>query len=109
MDFGKYKYELKKRTVEARKKAHQIRTKEIRLRPKTDEHDVLTKLQHARDFLAHHHKVLVNMMFRGREMQHMDIGQALVMRFATSLEDVAKVEQPARMEGRRMTLVLAPK
>jgi len=109
MDFGKYKYELKKRTVEAKKRAHQLKTKEIRLRPKTDPHDLATKVDHARDFLAHNHKVLVNMLFRGREMQHVSLGRELVMRFATELEEVAKVEQTPRLEGRRMTLVLAPK
>ena len=109
MDYGKYKYEIKKRLMEGKKKAHQVKVKEIRLRPKTDEHDFMTKVDHARSFLEHHHKVLVNLMFRGREMQHIDLGRALILRFATELEELAKVEQMPRMEGRRMTLLMTPK
>jgi translation initiation factor IF-3 len=109
MDYGKYKYEMKKRTVEARKKAHQVKVKEIRLRPKTDEHDLLTKLSHAREFLEHRHKVVVNMLFRGREMSHVEIAKELMKRFVTELEGLAKVEQEPRIEGRRMTLIMVPK
>lgn len=109
MDYGKYKYEIKKRSVEARKKSHHIRVKELRLRPKTEEHDFMTKLQHAREFLTQHHKVLVNMLFRGREMAHLSIGRDLIMRFVSELEDVGKVEQEPKLEGKRMTLVLTPK
>jgi len=109
MDYGKYKYQLKKRSVEAKKKSVQIKTKELRLRPKTDEHDLMTKVEHARDFLGHHHKVVVNMLFRGREMAHIELGREMIMRFATELEEIAKVEQAPRMEGRRLSLTLAPK
>lgn len=109
MDYGKYKYELKKRSVEAKKKTHQVKTKELRLRPKTDEHDLMTKVEHARAFLEHRHKVVVNMLFRGREMAHIELGREMIMRFATELEEIAKVEQAPRMEGRRLSLTLAPK
>ncbi|MBI2192803.1 MAG: translation initiation factor IF-3 [Planctomycetes bacterium] len=109
MDYGKYKYEMKKKTVEARKKSHHIKLKELRLRPKTEEHDLMTKMQHAREFLMQHHKVLVNMLFRGREMAHMNLGKDLILRFVKELEDISKVEQEPRLEGRRMTLVLSPK
>ncbi len=108
MDYGKYKYEQKKRQHDARKKTHQTRTKEIRLRPKTDEHDFQYKVAHAKEFIEHSHKVIVNLLFRGREMQFQTQGRDLLVRFAQELEEHAKVEQMPRMEGRRMTLLLAP-
>ncbi|MDA0837211.1 MAG: translation initiation factor IF-3 [Planctomycetota bacterium] len=108
MDYGKYKYELKKRLHDARKKTHQTRTKEIRLRPKTEEHDFQYKVGHAKEFLGHNHKVIVNLLFRGREMQFQTQGRDLLVRFAQALDEHAKVEQMPRIEGRRMTLLLAP-
>jgi translation initiation factor IF-3 len=108
MDYGKYKYEQKKRQHDARKKTHQTRTKEIRLRPKTDEHDFQYKVGHAKEFLGHNHKVIVNLLFRGREMQFQAQGRDLLVRFAEELGEHAKVEQMPRIEGRRMTLLLAP-
>lgn len=107
MDFGKFKYKQKKRTHQ--KKHHLSQLKELRLRPKTDDHDFMTKVGHAKKFLARGDKVQVNMLFRGREMARIDRGRDVLDRFAEALKDVAKVEQFARMEGRRMNMIVAPK
>ena len=106
MDYGKYKYERKKQQQESRKKAHTVQVKEVRLRPKTDRHDFDVKLHRAREFLMEGDKVQVNMMFRGRELAHIDVGRGVVDRFATALEDIAKMERPPIFEGKRMTCLL---
>ncbi len=108
MDYGKYKYKQKKRQHGGKHK-HQPQLKEIRLRPNTGEHDVEIKLKHAREFLDKKDKVSVSMRFRGREMAHTDLGRDLMMHFAEQLQDIAKVESHPRQEGRRMTMLLAPK
>lgn len=108
MDYGKYKYKQKKRQHGGKHK-HQPQLKEIRLRPNTGEHDVEIKLKHAREFLEKKDKVSVSMRFRGREMAHTDLGRDLMMHFAEQLQDMAKVESHPRQEGRRMTMLLAPK
>lgn len=105
LDYGKYKYEEQKKQKAPRRK----QLKELRLRPGTEEHDFDTKLNHARRFLEKDFKVLVTMMFRGRQMAHQDIGRAQMMRFAQALEDVAKVESSPRQEGYRMHMTLVPK
>jgi translation initiation factor IF-3 len=108
MDYGKYKYQQKKKTHKQKKPV--TRRKEIKLRPKTDAHDLQVKLGHARRFIQKGHKVLVTMVFRGRETVHLDLGKDLLARFATTLEDIAKVEQAPAREGRnRMNMVLAAK
>lgn len=107
MDYGKFKYKQKKRTHQ--KKHHLSQLKELRLRPKTEDHDFKTKLGHARKFLARGDKVQVNMLFRGREMARIERGRDSLVRFAEELEDVAKIEQAPRMEGRRMNMIVAPK
>ena len=107
MDYGKYKYERKKAQQESRKKAHTVQVKEVRLRPKTDRHDFDVKLQHARQFLAEGDKVQINMMFRGRELAHLEVGRDVVDRFSKALEDVARMERPPIFEGRRMTCLLS--
>lgn len=107
MDYGKFKYKQKKRTHQ--KKHHLSQLKELRLRPKTEEHDFQTKLGHARKFLARGDKVQVNMLFRGREMARIDRGRDSLTKFAERLKDVAKVEQAPRMEGRRMNMIVAPR
>jgi len=107
MDYGKYKYEQSKR--EGKGKNHTMHLKEIRIRPKIQPHDLDTKIHKARQFLEHGDKVLVNMLFRGREMAHKDLAAASMNIFVEQLQDVAKVEQPATMVSRRMTLVLTPK
>ncbi len=106
MDFGKYKYEQRKKVQKARERQHRIRIKGIRLRPKTDEHDFQVKLGHAHRFLAQGNKVQVTLLFRGREMAHLDLGRNLLLRFAKELEEVSTVERLPKMEGRRMTLLL---
>lgn len=105
MDFGKFKYQQQKR----KHKAHQIKIKEIRVRPKTDEHDLSTKVNHAREFLAAKNKVLVSIVFRGRELAHIEEGQRIVQQIIRNLEDVAKVETPPNQQGKRITCVLSPK
>ena len=109
MDYGKYKYERKKQQQESRKKSHAVQIKEVRLRPKTDRHDFDVKLQHARQFLADGDKVQINMMFRGRELAHLEVGREVVDRFSRALEDVARMERPPIFEGRRMTCLLSHK
>ena len=109
MDYGKFKYKQKKKTHQSGPKHHVPQIKEIRLRPKTDTHDVDVKMQRARRFLDRKDKVLVNMLFRGREMAHRELGQELLEKFAADLEDIAKVENPPRMERNKMNMLLAPK
>ncbi len=106
MDYGKFKYQQKKREHEQRKKSHATQLKEVRIRPKIDKHDLDFKLNRAREFLEAGHKVQFNMLFRGREMAHQDLGRAVMAKVVEALEEVSKVERPARMEGRRMTLLL---
>lgn len=109
LDYGKVKYRQKKRSHQAETKRHQTHLKEIRLTPKTEEHDLKIKLERARKFLQRRDKVFINMRFRGREMSHADLGRTMLERIGKELEDIAKVEQTSRLEGRRMTMTLAPK
>jgi len=109
MDFGKYKYEQSKKEKESKKRQHTITVKEIRLRPKTDEHDLQTKLKHARKFLEQKNKVKFTVIFRGREMAYQDFGRELIQRVQGLLEDIAQPDAPAKMEGRRMVVVLSAK
>jgi translation initiation factor IF-3 len=107
MDYGKFKYSQTRKS--GKTKSHQQKLKEIRVRPKTGEHDIDTKLNQARKFLEHNDKVLVNVLFRGRELQHIEEGQRIIAAMLEKLVDVAKVEKPPSMEGKRMTAMLAPK
>ncbi len=109
MDYGKYRYEQAKKAREARKKQTVIELKEIKLRPKTEEHDFQFKARHAERFLREGNKAKITMMFRGREVIRMDRGRLVLDRFVEALKDVAVVEQPAKVEGRNMTMILAPK
>jgi len=109
MDFGKYLYELKRKEKQNVKKQHTVVVKEIRLRPKTDPHDCETKVNHAREFFKKGHRVQFTMMFKGREMMHLDLGQELMNKIITQLEDVAKVDHPANVQGKRMTVLMMPK
>lgn len=109
MDYGKYRYEQSKKAREAKKKQTIIELKEIKLRPKTEEHDFQFKARHAERFLKEGNKAKITMMFRGREMIRMDRGKALLDRFVEALKEVAVVEQAPKIEGRNMTLILAPK
>ncbi len=109
MDYGKYRYEQAKKAREAKKKQTVIELKEIKLRPKTEEHDFQFKARHAERFLKEGNKAKITMMFRGREMIRMDRGKALLDRFVEALKEVAVVEQAPKVEGRNMTMILAPK
>jgi len=109
MDFGKYKYEQSKKEKMARKKQHVFHLKEIRLRPKIDEHDYQYKTRNIHKFLEEGNKVKVSIEFRGREMAHLEFGQSLIKRLETDLAAVGTVEQRAKMEGRNLTMILMPK
>jgi len=107
MDFGKFKYQQGKRNDKA--KAHKSKIKEIRLRPKTDSHDIEVKVNRAKTFLGHKDKVLVTLIFRGREQAHEEEGRKVIETVIHQLEEVAKVERPPNREGRRLICVLAPR
>lgn len=109
MDFGKYKYQQAKRSQEAKKRQRVIQTKEIKMRPKTEEHDYQFKMRHARRFLEEGHKVKVSLLFRGREMDHVDLGQRMLDRIIVDCKDIAAIEQQPRLEGQTLSLVLTPK
>jgi translation initiation factor IF-3 len=109
MDFGKYKYEMAKKAAESRKHQTVIVVKEIKLRPRTDDHDVEFKTNNIKRFLEDGNKVKVTVMFRGREMAHTTYGRAVLDRIVKELEADAIVEQPPRMEGRNMTMMLGAK
>ena len=109
LDFGKFKYEQQKKKNEARKKQKVIEVKEIKLRPNIDDHDYDVKMRSATSFLGEGDKVKVTMRFRGREMMHQDLGMNVLMRVKDQLDPLAKVEQTPQLEGRQMTMVLAPK
>ncbi len=111
MDYGKWVYLQKRRMRDSHKKTlHHVATlKEIRLRPETDTHDLEIKVKHAREFLEKGHKVQFTVFFRGRQMLHKEHGYEVLNRVTESMEDLAKVERPSAMTGRRMTLLLVPK
>jgi translation initiation factor IF-3 len=107
MDYGKFKYQQKKRQHKGH--AHQIKIKEIRLHPKTGDNDIQVKVGKAREFLTHKDKVIVTVQYRGREMAHMEEGRKVIDAVLAQLEDVSKVESPPVHHGRRMICTLAPK
>ncbi len=107
MDYGKYKYQQKKRHHKGQ--THQTKIKEIRVRPKTGNHDIATKVNHAREFITDKNKVIVTVIFRGREMAHQEEGRRVLNGVLDQLEDIAKVESPPKQHGRRMVCTLAPK
>ena len=109
MDYGRFKYEQKKQETAAKKKRSEIEVKEVKLRPKTDDHDFNFKMKHVRRFLADGNKAKVTIRFRGREMAHPEVAKARFDKIIGEMSDVAVVEQPYRMEGRTMHIVLAPK
>src|SRR5881392_385209 len=109
MDYGKFKFEEAKAARAAKKKQHIIHLKEVKYRPGIDEHDFEFKTRHAREFLQDGNKVKVTMMYRGRQMAHIDLGRAVLDRVANELKDIAKIEQDPKLEGRNMSMVLAPK
>ena len=107
MDYGKFKYQQKKRQNKSH--THQSKIKEIRVRPKTGEHDIEVKVSRAREFLTHKDKVIVSVVFRGRELAHIEEGQRVIKQVLQSLEDIGKVESAPSQQGRRITCILAPK
>ena len=107
MDFGKFKYQQKKRLNKGH--THHGRNKEIRLRPKIGDHDFMTKVNRARKFLEDRDKVICSVVFRGRENAHVDEGFKLVKRLTAELDDVSKIEQQPSMMGRRIVVILSPK
>jgi translation initiation factor IF-3 len=109
LDFGKYKYEEQKKKNEARKKQKTIEVKEIKLRPSIDDHDYDVKVRSMVKFIEEGDKVKVTMRFRGRELAHQELGMDVLVRVRDALDEIAKVEQMPRMEGRQMTMVMAPK
>jgi translation initiation factor IF-3 len=109
MDYGKFLYEEKKKQQEARKRQTNIQVKEIKFRPKTDEHDLQTKVKHITRFLEGGDRCKVTVFFRGREMAHKDQGRKILDRVVEMLADIAKVEQEARSEGRTMFVLLSPR
>lgn len=109
LDFGKYKYEIQKKKNEARKKQKVIDIKEIKLRPNIDDNDYNIKMRNMRKFLEDGDKVKITLRFRGREMAHQDLGVKVLDRVREGLDDLAKVEQFPKMEGRQMVMVMAPR
>jgi translation initiation factor IF-3 len=109
MDYGKFKYQQSKKLQEARKKQVQVQVKEVKLRPKTDEHDILFKIKHVRRFLEEGNKAKITVVFRGREITHMNLGQNALDRFVDDLKDIAIIEVRPKMEGRNMFIIVAPK
>ena len=109
MDFGKYQYEKSKKMKEGKKKQHTVTVKEIRLRPKTDSHDLETKLKQARKFLEQKNKVKFTVMFRGRELAYKEMGKEMLDKVIEHLSDVGVLESPAKLEGRRMSMLMGSK
>lgn len=108
MDYGKYRYEAQKKKQEAKKRQAVVEIKEIKLRPKTDEHDYQTKVKHIRRFIEEGARCKVTIFFRGREIVHKDRGQLVLDRVVEDLKDIAKVDQEPRAEGRTLHMMLAP-
>lgn len=109
MDYGKYKYQLKKRQQEAKKKQAQIQLKEIKISPKTEEHDFRFKLRHIRKFLTQKNKAKISMVFRGRQIMYTDFGMNMMNRIVEETQDIGIVERKPYMEGRKMFMILAPR
>jgi translation initiation factor IF-3 len=108
MDYGKFKYLEKKKQNEAKKKQVVVLLKEVKLRPRTEEHDYDVKIRKIREFLAEANKARVTVTFRGREMSHRELGQKVLQRVMEDLKDVAVIESPPRMEGRLLFMIVAP-
>lgn len=111
MDYGRFKYQQSKKFHQAKKKHVQSIThiKEIKIRPQTEEHDFQFKMRHIKRFLSHGDKAKISLIFRGREITHPEFGKELLDRIVEEIQDIGVVEQPAKLEGRNMTMLLAPK
>lgn len=108
INYGKFRYDQTKREKESKKAQHQVKVKEIKVKPNIDEHDLETKMRHARDFITKGNKVKLSCVFRGREMAHPEIGEKLISKACEDLEDIAAPESPAKLFGKMLTVVLAP-
>lgn len=108
MDYGKYLFELQKKERQAKAHAHKTDTKEVRLRPGTGDGDLNIKVKHAREFLEEGHKVAILLQFRGRELSHRELGIEMIKRFASLVDDLGKIEQEPRLEGKRMHALISP-
>lgn len=109
MDYGKFKFEQEKKAREARKKQHTSDVKEVKMRYKIEDHDYYVRVNQAERFLKAGDKVKATIMFRGREIQHSDLAETLLMRMATDLQEVAELQQAPKREGRNMMMMLSPK
>jgi translation initiation factor IF-3 len=109
MDYGKYRYKQSKKLHDAKKSQTVIQVKEIKLKPKTEEHDVQVKIKHIKKFLNNHDKVKVSMMFRGREIAFTDIGRKLMETIKSELANECIIDQEPRLEGRNMVMIFSPK
>lgn len=109
MDFGKYRYEQQKREKEAKKKQKIVTIKEVKLRPNIEQHDFNVKLKNALRFLEEGNKVKVTIMFRGRELSHPELGREVLNKVADRLKELVSIERDAKLEGKNMTMILAPK
>ena len=109
MNYGKYKYQQSKRTQEARKHQTVIHIKEVKVRPRTEEHDFQFKLRHVKRFLDEGNKVKISILFRGREIAHPEFGKEMLNRFVEEVKDIMVIEQFPRLEGRNMVMIMAPK
>ncbi len=109
MDYGKFRYQQSKKTQVSKKSQTTVQVKEIRLRPKTEEHDLQVKIKHVRKFLEQHNKVKISMMFRGREIAYTEIGRKIMEDMKNDLADGAVIDQQPRLEGRNMIMILSPK
>jgi translation initiation factor IF-3 len=109
MDFGKFKYQQSKKLQEAKKKQVQVQLKEVKLRPKTDDHDLDFKVKHVKRFLEEGNKAKITMVFRGREITHTNLGLEILEKIAEELMEVAVIEVRPKMEGRSMYMIVAPK
>lgn len=106
INYGKFKYKQKKKLHQ---RQHVVQLKELRLRPKTGDHDIQTKIRQARKFLENKDRVIVNMLFKGRERAHSELGENILKQIAAALEDIAKVEKDRVLDDRKMGMILAPK
>ncbi|WP_072137560.1 MULTISPECIES: translation initiation factor IF-3 [Sporomusa] len=109
MDFGKFRYEQQKRDKEVKKKQKVVSIKEVKLRPNIEDHDFNVKLKNAQRFLEDGDKVKVTIMFRGRELSHPELGRQVLVRMATLLKEMANIERDAKLEGKNMIMIVAPK
>lgn len=109
MDYGKFRYQQNKKLQDAKKSQTTIQVKEIRIRPKTEEHDLEVKIKHIKKFLSQSDKVKITMMFRGREIAYTDIGRKIMEEIKAALEDLCVIDQHPRLEGRNMIMIVAPK